>query len=98
MKILSTKNILVIIVITLFFSCGDVTKKVEDKMNLLNTKTLMLDSIINNKLESVGNLDSLIDSQSGKIQKLDSVFTDSTTKIDSIAKDKIDKLKKLMNR
>ena len=88
------ESVVLLFIIGLFTSCGDVTQKVEDKINELNNKTEQLDSIVNKELNKVKSLDSIISKEGEKVKKLDSLIIKSTSKIDSIAKDKLNLLNK----
>ena len=78
-------------------SCGDISKQAEEKINQLNAKTAKLDSLVNKELKKVNALDSIINKEGAKVKKLDSIITKSTSKMDSIAKSKMDLLKKINN-
>lgn len=81
----------------MFASCnGDLSKKLEDKLLELDSKTESLDSIVNKEMNRVRNLDSIINFESDKIKKLDSVITESASKIDSMAGGKIELLKEII--
>ncbi len=90
--------ILLILTIALFPSCGDVTKKAEEKINELNSKTERLDSLVNKEVNKVMVLDSIITLESTKIKKIDSLVNKSHSKIDSIANGKIKSLKESLNK
>ena len=83
--------------IGLFISCGDISKKAEEKINELSSKADELDSLVNKELKKVNTLDSLISKEGAKVKKLDSLVNKSTSKIDSIANSKINLLKNLNN-
>lgn len=87
--------ILLLAVIVIATSCGDLNQKVEDKLNLLNNKADKLDSIVNNELKKVNTLDSLIEKEGSKVKRLDSLIDKSTSKIDSITNAKKNTLEKL---
>lgn len=76
-----------------FQSCGDLSQKAEDKLNQLDQKTDQLDSMVNKELDKVKKLDTLIESERQKVKKLDSLVNKTTTKFDSLANDKLNKLK-----
>ncbi|MGO3183255.1 MAG: hypothetical protein ACTIJ9_10515 [Aequorivita sp.] len=91
------KSLLFIVTVALFASCnGDLSKKLEDKLLELDSKTESLDSIVNKEMNRVRNLDSIINFESDKIKKLDSVITESASKIDSMAGGKIELLKEII--
>lgn len=97
MKNLLKKSVLIIASIGLFMSCGDMSLKVEEKINELNIKAEKLDSIVNKEMNKVVALDSLINREGDKVKKLDSIINKSSLKIDSIANEKINLLKNIMN-
>lgn len=99
MKKQITKSLLCIATIGLLGSCNnEVSKKLEDKLNELDSKTEQLDSIVNREVNRVRNLDSLIDFESDKIKQLDSIITKSSSRIDSVAGKKIELLKEIINK
>ncbi|MBN1768122.1 MAG: hypothetical protein JW842_06385 [Prolixibacteraceae bacterium] len=67
-----------------FISCGDVNKKIDDKIETLIKKAETLDSILNKEVEKVSTLDSLITKEHKNMMKLDSLIQKSTTIIDSV--------------
>ena len=83
----------VIMMIVLFISCGEMTKKVEDKLKDLTNKANSLDTLINKEIDKVLALDSIINLESDKVKVLDSLINKSSSKLDSIAKEKIKSLK-----
>lgn len=92
-----TKSLLFIATIVLFSSCNeDLSKKLEDKLLELDSKTESLDSIVNKEMNRIKKLDTLINFESDKIKKLDSVITESASKIDSMADGKIELLKEII--
>lgn len=92
----SMKNyILVLGILFVSTSCGDLDQKVEEKLNLLNSKADKLDSIVNKELDKVNSLDSLIEKEGSKVKRLDSLIDKSTSKLDSIANAKKTTVEKL---
>jgi len=89
--------VLIIFQLGLYSSCGDMSKKVEDKINELSSKTEKLDSIVNKELDKVMALDSLINMEGDKVKQLDSLINKSSSKIDSIANEKMNSLKRINN-
>ncbi|KAF0238879.1 MAG: hypothetical protein FD181_602 [Prolixibacteraceae bacterium] len=79
-------RIILVVVITavIFFSCGDLNRKVDDKIDKLMKKAESLDSLINKDVDKVLQLDSLINTGSEKAKKLDSLINKSTSRLDSI--------------
>ena len=67
-----------------FISCGDISKKVDKKLEELQKKTESIDSLISKEVDKVLALDSLINRESETVKKLDSLLTDSKSKIDSV--------------
>lgn len=93
------KSLLFVVTIGLLFSCNnEVSKKLEEKLNELESKTERLDSIVNREVNRVRNLDSLIDFENDKIKQLDSIITKSSSRIDSVAGKKIELLKEIINQ
>jgi septal ring factor EnvC (AmiA/AmiB activator) len=78
-------------------SCADLTKKAEEKLNQLNQKTEMLDSLVNKELDKVKALDTLINFESDKVKKLDSLINKTSTKLDSLSKNKIKVIENIFN-
>jgi hypothetical protein len=65
-------------------SCGDLGKKLDDKLKLVNDKALKLDSLVNKELDNVNSLDSLINKEMKKVETIDSLVNKSTKRIDSL--------------
>lgn len=85
--------ILPLMFLVLFISCGEMTKKVEDKLNELTNKANRLDTLINKEIDKVMVLDSIIQMESDKVKVLDSLIHQSSSKLDSIAREKIKSFK-----
>jgi hypothetical protein len=83
----------VIMMMVIFISCSEMTKKVEDKLNDLTNKANSLDTLINKEIDKVLALDSIINLESDKVKVLDSLINKSSSKLDSIAKEKIKSFK-----
>jgi copper homeostasis protein CutC len=77
-------------------ACGDISEKVEKKLNDLQDKTESLDSLINKEVDKVLTLDSLINTESDKVKKLDSLINKTSSKLDSIANDKVKLFEKII--
>ncbi|MBE0638702.1 MAG: hypothetical protein IH598_09285 [Bacteroidales bacterium] len=88
-----------LLIMAVFFlsSCSDLSKEAEKRLNELENKTESLDSLINKEVDKVLALDSLITIESDKVKKLDSLINISSSKLDSIAKDKVKILEKIIN-
>ena len=97
MKNLLKRSFPIIVSIGLFISCGDMSKKVEEKINELSNKTEKLDSLVNKEINKVLAHDSLINKEGDKVKKLDSLINKSSSKIDSIANEKMNLLKNTIN-
>lgn len=97
MKILLKMSLPLLFAVGVLTSCGDISKKAEEKLNELNQKTDELDSLVNKELDKVKALDTLIDAERNKVKKLDSLVNKTTTKLDSLSKDKIKTLKNRIN-
>ncbi|MBS4069697.1 MAG: hypothetical protein KGZ90_00105 [Algoriphagus sp.] len=81
--------------ILLFFiitSCGELDKKLEDKLKLVNDKALKLDSLVNNELDKVNSLDSLINKEMKKVETIDSLVDKSSKRIDSLINKTVDRV------
>jgi len=85
--------ILPLLMMVLFISCNEVSKKVEDQLNDLTNKALSLDSLVNKEIDKVMVLDSIINLEGNKVKVLDSLIIKSSSRIDSIAREKIRSLK-----
>jgi hypothetical protein len=83
------KIILPLIMITLFISCGEMSKKVEDHLNELTNKAESLDSLVNREIDKVMALDSILNLEGNKVKVLDSLINKSSSRIDSISKERI---------
>ena len=91
------RNFLVLVIaVTLFTACSNLTKEVENKLNELNDKALSMDSLLNKEVERVLSLDSLISSESDKVKKLDSLINNTSSKLDSIANEKVKRFEKIV--
>lgn len=97
MKKIKKGSLLIVLSIGFFTSCSDISKKVEDRLIELDTKTEQLDSIVNREIDRVMELDTLINYENIKVEKLDSLIEKNASKIDSIAKEKIRLLKEIAN-
>lgn len=91
------RSLLSIMAIGFFASCSDMGKKVEDKLIDLDTKAEQLDSLVNREVDRVMELDTLISSENARVKKLDSMIERNSSKIDSIAREKIQLLKEIVN-
>src|SRR5680860_684433 len=96
MKKLVNRSLLFTLAIGFFGSCNDMDKKLEEKLNELDSRAEGLDSIVDRELDRVRDLDGLIDFENVKIKKLDSVMTESSSRIDSIAREKIEALNEII--
>ena len=67
-----------------FFSCNDVSKKVDDRIEQVLRKTETLVSLLNQEVDKVLTLDSLIDKEHQKVLRLDSLIQKSSSKLDSV--------------
>jgi len=97
-KMKTVKTILPIF--TLLFvltSCGDLEKKIEEKLNIITDKALRLDSLVNKELDKVNSLDSIINLETEKVKVLDSLVNKSSSRMDSLVNGKIDKINKIFN-
>jgi hypothetical protein len=84
MKKVMKKILLVAFLSVTFFSCRDLSRKVDDKIDMLIKKTESLDSLLNQEVDKVLTLDSLIDKELQKVIKLDSLIKKSSSKLDSV--------------
>lgn len=88
------KIFLPVMMMLLFISCTEMGRKVEEKLDDLNSKAESLDSLVNKELDKVIILDSIIKRESEKVKKLDSLIERSASRLDSVITDKINQLKK----
>jgi len=72
--ILSKKVLLVALAVGFFSSCGDVGKKINEKIEDLTKKTESVDSLINNAIDEALPIDSLIKTEQEKIFQIDSLI------------------------
>ena len=86
--------ILPLLMMVLFISCSEMSKKVEDQLNDLTNKAESLDSLVNKEIDKVMELDSIINLEGNKVKVLDSLINKSSSRIDSIATEKIRSFKK----
>ena len=93
MKVLNFKLYLPIIAAVLLTACSNFSAEVENKMDELQNKTVVLDSLINKEVDKVFILDSLINGETDKLKKLDTLINKTSSKLDSVATDKIKRLK-----
>ena len=97
MKCILRNSLLMIMGIGLLTSCGDLSEKVQVKLDELEQKTIQLDSLVNKEFDKVIALDTLINFENKKFQKLDSLINKSSTKLDSIINDKSKQLENIIN-
>jgi hypothetical protein len=83
------KVILPLMILVLFTSCSEMSKKVEEKLNDLTNKANSLDTLINKEIDKVMALDSIINLESDKVKVLDSLINKSSSRLDSVAKEKL---------
>lgn len=87
------KVMLQLMIIILFASCSEMSKKVEDKINELTNKANSLDTLISKEIGKVMALDSIINLESDKVKLLDSLINKSSSRFDSMVNEKIKSLK-----
>lgn len=97
MKDLLRNTFVLIVAIGLFSSCSEVGKKVDEKLNELKNKAVQIDSIVNTGVRKIKQLDTLLKSKTDKIHVIDSLINEESSKIDSIANEKIESFKKIIN-
>lgn len=85
-----------ILAIFFLFSCSDLSKEAEKKLDELKVKSDSLDSIIIKEVDKVKSLDSLINYENDKVKKLDSLVKKASSKLDSISNEKIKKIEKVL--
>jgi len=91
------KNYSVLILAIFFlFSCSDLSKEAEKKLDELKVKSDSLDSMIKKEVDKVKSLDSLINYENDKVKKLDSLVKKASSKLDSISNEKIKKIAKVL--
>ncbi len=69
-------KIILVVALTawLFSSCGDVSKRVNEKLDELSKKTESLDSLIKNHINEIIPIDSLTKKGSESLNKIDSLI------------------------
>ena len=82
--------------IGLFYSCTEVSKQVEEKLDKLKNTAVQIDSIVDSGVRKIKQLDTLVNSETDKKQLIDSLVNKGSLKIDSIANNKIEQLKKII--
>jgi predicted RecB family endonuclease len=87
-------SLVVLLTTGFLISCGDVNRRVDEKIDKLLKKTESLDSLINKEVDKVLQLDSLINKEYEKVNKLDSIINKSSSKLDSIVNRVISPTKK----
>ena len=97
MKILLGRSIMLILSLGLLYSCENIRKQADEKLNQLNNKTKELDSLVNKETKKILALDSIINSEMEKVKALDSIVDKSSSTIDSIVRDKGKMLDNLLN-
>ncbi|MBS4062771.1 MAG: hypothetical protein KG029_20480 [Bacteroidetes bacterium] len=91
------KNVSVwILAVFILTACGNISEKVEKKLNDLQDKAESLDSLLNKEVDKVLTLDSLINFESDKVKKLDSLINKTSSKLDSISNEKIKLFEKII--
>ncbi len=80
--------------IGLFSACQEITRRAEEKVNVLTEKAEQLDSVVRERTDNFTNIDSIIDRE--KIQKdIDSALKELQTKADSVAAEQLKSLRNL---
>ena len=79
-------------ILVVISSCGDLEKKLDDKLKLVNDKALKLNSLVNKELDKVNSLDSLINKEMKKMEAIDSIVNNSTKRIDSLVNKTVDRV------
>jgi hypothetical protein len=74
------KIILPLIMMMLFLSCNEMSKKVEEQLNDLTNKAESLDSLVNREIDKVMALDSIINLEGNKVKVLDSLINNRLQK------------------
>lgn len=81
--------LLLVITTAIFISCGDLNRKVDEKIENLMKNAESLDSLINREVDKVLVLDSLINTGTEKAKMLDSVINKSTSRLDSLVRKRL---------
>ena len=79
----------IVMTAVIFISCGDLIRKVDEKIDKLMIKTESLDSLINKEVDKVLVLDSLINTGTEKAKDLDSLLDKSKSRLDSLVNKRI---------
>ncbi|KAF0202042.1 MAG: hypothetical protein FD170_2280 [Bacteroidetes bacterium] len=84
------KFILVLVITSsIFISCGDLNRTLDENIDKLMKKTESMDSLLNKEVDKALRLDSLINTGSEKAKKLDSLIDKSASRMDSLVNKKI---------
>ncbi|MDP2161001.1 MAG: hypothetical protein Q8K02_11000 [Flavobacterium sp.] len=76
------KNYLALIIFMVFLaSCGDLTQKMDKKLEDIGNKT---DSLVNAELDGILSVDSMLQKGNEKVKKMDSLMQDSGNRLDSL--------------
>lgn len=82
--LLSKKILVVALAAGFFASCGDVSRKVNEKIEELTQKSESLDSLVNNEINEILPIDSLMKTEQEKFTQIDSLVQKPIKKLDSI--------------
>ena len=74
------------LMILLFTSCSEASRRVNEKLDEITNKAAQLDSIVNSELDKVMIPDSLINQEDIRLKKLDSMVNTTSSKVDTIIK------------
>ena len=77
---------LAVLTILFLFSCDNISKEAENRLNELKNKTDSLDSLINKEVDKVKTLDTLIEKERNKVKKLDTLINKTSSRLDNILK------------
>jgi len=78
-------------------SCAEIQRRVDETVGNITNTVNEVDSIIIQEVEEVTNLDSLRILESERVKKIDSLFETTTSAIDSVAGQKREILRELVN-
>ncbi|MFP4088903.1 MAG: hypothetical protein ACLFUB_13310 [Cyclobacteriaceae bacterium] len=84
MKTLITRSFVAITLFVWMASCGDISQKMDEKLDAINRTAEGIDSLANTKLDKLQQLDTLVNGKLQKVERLDSIFNQTRSRLDSL--------------